>query len=805
MSCPLPRRIAFVVCLALATTGCFPTQPLYLNDTGDLSYYLDRATAVEYPDVETAALEEVTQSHPPITVAEPNFDSFWDLSLEEAVSISLQNSKVIRGYGTPALQSNRVAPGIDNLVNGPAGAGTTYNVAVRESEPGFIGTPGQIQSPGFLVSNTSLESNQGPEAALADFDAQLTSSLSWEKSDSPRNTPADRTVPGSAAFFQQDALQMQTQLAKRTADGTQLFMRNVSSYADNNIELAPAGFQALRSVWQTALEAEIRQPLLRGRGAFVNRMPVVISRIGTDQEIANLEAQLQNMVTNIEIRYWDLYCAYRNLEAAKWGRDSALETYRTLKNKVELQATEQQTESRAREQYFFFRAEVERAWAELCDAESNLRWLLGIASTDGRLIRPIDEPLKAPVQFDYAQALDEALSCRPELRQERWEIKKRQLALAYSKNSLLPTVNAVGMYRWLGLGDQLISNDEPTPAFPDANSGAWNELLGGDFQEFRLGIEAGVPVGFRRELANVKNAQLKLAREMARAEDMELDVTRELQHALRALDTNYQLAQTNFNRWISTTLEVKSAKERFEAGIITLDVYLDAQRRRAQAEIAYHQSLCEFNKVISLIHRRKGSSLEYCGVQFDEGPWSGKAYCDAAEYARKRSASRELNYGWTRPEVISRGPNPDCGCDSPTGDCLADGNFDPAYDPSYAIPEEVYEGEMLQEFTPQRQLDPSPELLEELPNVQPQTLPEQKQNAPQGDSPNPADSQFQPNLDSTTTLRVVPQRATSVAGSVPGSAQGSVAKIKWEKMGLTKPDSSAHGTQATIRLVNHIE
>lgn len=805
MSCPLLRCIALVVGLCLATTGCFPTQPVYLNDTGDLSYYLDRATAVEYPDVETATLEEVAQSHAPITVANPNFDSFWDLSLEEAVSISLQNSKVIRGYGTPNLQSNRVAPGIDNLANGPAGAGTTYNVAVRESEPGFIGTPGQLAAPGYLLSNTLLESNQGVEAALADFDAQVTSSIFWEKSDTPRNTPADRTIPGSAAFFQQDAVEMQTQIAKRTADGTQLFMRNVTSYADNNILLAPFGFQALRSIWQTALEAEVRQPLLRGRGAFINRMPVVISRIGTDQEIANLESQLQNMVANIEIRYWDLYCAYRNLEAAKLGRDSALETWRTLQNKVELQVSEQQTEGRAREQYYFFRAEVERAWADLLDAESNLRWLLGIASTDGRLIRPIDEPLKAPVQFDYAQSLDEALTCRPELRQERWEIKKRQLSLAYAKNSLLPSVNAVGMYRWLGLGDSLISYDDPTPAFPDPDSGAWNELMGGDFQEFRLGVEAGFPVGFRRELANVKNAQLKLAREMARAEDMELDVTRELQHALRALDTNYQLAQTNFNRWISTTLEVKSAGERYEAGKITLDLYLDAQRRRAQAEISYHQALCEYNKVISLIHRRKGTSLAYCGVAFDEGPWSGKAYCDATEYARKRSASRQVNYGWTRPEVISRGPGDSCATNNcPSGDCGGEVLLDPGYDSGYSIPEPVYEGEMLEDFGPENRIDPSPEPLEELPNVQPQPLPEQNQTNPPSAAPNATESEPRL-LDSTTTLRVVPQRATATTMQAPVTAQGSVAKIKWEKMGLTKPDTQPHGTQATIRLVNHIE
>jgi outer membrane protein TolC len=781
--------LALVACLALASTGCFPTQPVYWNDSGDLSYYLDRATAVEYPDVETASLDEVTQSRAPITIAEPQFDSFWDLTLEEAVSIALQNSKVIRGYGTPGLQSNRVAPGIDNLANGPAGAGTTYNVAIRESEPGFIASPGQIATPGSIVSNTTLESNQGVEAALADFDAQVTTSLFWDRTDSPRNNTSVERV----FVFEQDSLQWQTELSKRTADGTQLFLRNLTSYTDNNIPLAPFGFQALRSVWQTALEAEVRQPLLRGRGAFINRMPIIISRIGTDQEIANLEAQLQNMLANVEIRYWDLYCAYRNLDAARYGRDSALTTWRIVQDKYKAQTVTVQREAQAREQYYFFRAEVERAWSDLLDAESNLRWLLGIASTDGRLIRPIDEPIKAPIQFDYCQSLEDALACRPELRQERWEVKKRQLSVAYAKNSLLPTVNAFATYRWLGVGDRLVSYDDPTPDFPLADSGAWNELFGGNYQEFRLGVEAGLPVGFRRELANVKNAELKLAREMARAEDMELDVTRELQHALRALDTNYQLAQTNFNRWASTTTELKSLEDVREIRGETLDVLLEAQRRRAQAEIAYHQALCEYNKVIALIHRRKGTTLSYSGVQFDEGPWAGKAYYDAEEYARRRSASREINYGWTRPEVISQGPSSACqGCQ--TGDCESAVEFQD-------VPETILEGEY---FEPIPSQGVPGEQLEELPEVQPGPLPQPNDTSPDTKS---TSDEVQPTLaapDSTTKLRIVPP-ATRTAAAAPASASESVAKIKWEKLGLSQPPPRGQTTQATIRVVNHEE
>lgn len=655
MSCNPSKIWIWLALVAICGTGCTPTKPMFLNDTGDLSTYIEQATKVEYPDVEYASLDEVTLGHAPMTVLDPDFQSFEDMTLEDAVSYALSNSKVIRGYGTPSLQGFRVAPGQDNLANGPAAAATTYNVAIRETEPGFIGTPGQISNPGSISTNTGLDTNQGVEAALADFDAQLTSSFTYTKSDEPRNSNLNQL---NAQIFQQDLLQWQTEIAKKSANGTQIFFRNVNQYtANNNPLISNNGLQALDSWYRASFEAEIRQPLLRGRGAYINRMPIVISRLGTDQELANLEATLQNKVTNIEIRYWDLYCAYRSLDAAKTGRDASLETWRIVKNQYDEGAEVNiQQLAQASEQYHFFEARVIDTYHQLLDTEGKLRFLLGWASTDGRFIRPIDEPVLAPIEFDWCASLCEALTFRPELRQQRIEIKKKQLALSYSKNSLLPELNVSFLYRWLGLGNKYGTSSDSVP-FPSPGSGALNELYGGNFQELQLGGTFAMPVGYRRELANVRNAQLKLARELARVEDMELDVEKNLSEAVRALATNQKLMVSYFNRWKDTTTEEKHFERLKDAGVETLDVALDAQRRRSDAEIAFYQAVCEYNKLIALIHRRKGTILPYSGVGFSEGPWPGKAYIDAQEHARRRGASQELNYGWSRPEVISRGEN----------------------------------------------------------------------------------------------------------------------------------------------------
>ena len=66
----MKRRVhtiwAILTSAMIAFTGCRPQQPFYLHEDGDLSHYLDVATEIEYPDVETATLAEVTEALPPI-------------------------------------------------------------------------------------------------------------------------------------------------------------------------------------------------------------------------------------------------------------------------------------------------------------------------------------------------------------------------------------------------------------------------------------------------------------------------------------------------------------------------------------------------------------------------------------------------------------------------------------------------------------------------------------------------------------------------------------------------------------------
>jgi len=626
--------------ILLVVVGCRPQIPNYLHEDGDLSHYVGMATSLDAPDVMEPRLSEVEGALRPFSLENTEAQEIWDLPLEEAVQITLKNSKVIRLLPTAA--NVQLPPEL--LTTNPQGVATVYEPAITESNPRL-----------------------GVEAALAAFDTQFTSSVFWEKNDTPRNTFifGGQELPAFPQVNKQDLGTFQAQLQKTAATGgTWAIRHNVQYDKQNSSRLFP-------SDWNVNVEAEMRQPLLQGAGVQFNRIAgpgsipgfnngVIIARINTDIALATFETNVRDMVYDVELAYWELYFAYRNLDAVISGRDSALQTWRRIHALFEQGARggEAEKEAQAREQYFLFRSSMEQALNTLYQAESKLRYIMGLAATDGRLIRPADEPTTANVAFDWHGSLGESLCRRAELRQQRWQVKRREMELIAAKNYLLPRLDAVARYRWLGLGDDLIDSQGGSGNPIEFDSNAYQSMTGGEFQEWRLGLELSVPLGFRKELAGVRSAQLSLARERAVLQDMELEISHQLAFAVRDLETNHVLAETNFNRAIAAQRQVDAVAAAYDAGTITLDVLLETQRRLAQAKSDYYRTLVNFNVSIADVHYRKGTLLEYNGVCLAEGPWPAKAYFDAKRLARARDASFYLDYGFTRPNVISRGPIP---------------------------------------------------------------------------------------------------------------------------------------------------
>lgn len=591
--------------------------------------YIQAATAIETPELDCPTSEESHSAIRPVSLSTEIPSEFRDMGLQEAVQLALANSKVFRDLGGVVLDS-------------PSSARTTMDTAILESDPRF-----------------------GPQAALSAFDATFAASLFYENNDRALN---NQFFGGGTRMLRQDAVVYQAQISKRTPYGAEFTLRNNIDYDKNN---APGNL--FPAAWDFNIEAEYRQSLLRGRGTDFGRVVgtsqvpgvyngVLIARTNTDISIAEFEISVRDFVNDVEEAYWDLYFAYRDLDSKITARDTALEIWRRVQALASQGRVggEKDKEAEAREQYYRFQEEVEntltgRAGGDMENgrglyvAERRLRYLIGLPATEAALLRPADEPTRAQVLFDWDLSLEESLAKRAELRRQKWMIKRRELELVGSRNFLLPELDVVALHRWRGFGRNFARYGEQTP-FSDSLS----NFASGDFQESQVGVELAFPIGNRQAHAAVRNAEFLLARERALLEEQQERVVHDLSNAFAEVERAYQVLQTVFNRREAARERLLALQVAFEQDQAQLNLVLDAQRRYADAESHYYNTLIEYNDSIRVLHREKGSLLEYCGIHLSEGAWPNEAYADGIDRADRTTVLEGKHLPTHR--VISEGP-----------------------------------------------------------------------------------------------------------------------------------------------------
>ncbi len=601
------RSITYLLLLTtILQSGCgLPFRlPPGRHDT-QRSYHDSVGLKIEYPQVSAVTQKGspafgATSTLQPHALEDPSQLPTQDLTLEEAIAQAVQNSPVVRSLG-------------GTLISTPQFTFTAYDPALAHSNPLF-----------------------GVEAALAAFDAQYRGQLFWTKVDLPNN------VEGFGQEFFRAVLQETNasyvnEISKQTAQGGSFAVRQIVNYNRSN-----RPFRQFASEFNGFLEAEWRQPLMQGAGTEFNRIAgpnspvgqyngVLIARINEDISLADFEAGVTSMVADVENAYWNLYQAYRLLETVLRGRESALQTFQYQQVRVKAGAGRRDEEAQAQSQFFQFQAQVQNALAGptgLYAAEQQLRYLIGMAATDGQLLKPVSPPTDMRIVFDWDSALGQALTRRVEIRRQKWNIQRRELELVAARLNRRPRLDFLGQYRWRGLGDNLIG-----PELGGIDN-LYGSILGGQFQEWQAGMELSFPVGLRTASAAVAHAKLNVARERSLLNETELRISHDLSSAAREVERAFTLLETNYQRWQADLEQVEILQRRYRDGTDNINFFLQAQRQVVLSEADFYRALTEYNLAIRDLHFQKGTLLAYNQVLLSEAAWAPKAYRDAYERGR---------------------------------------------------------------------------------------------------------------------------------------------------------------------------
>ena len=358
---------------------------------------------IEYPDVElgAASLFDVEALQEPPSARRPQDSEKWPMTLDEAIRIALKNSQVVRDSG-------------GRVVSAPQGAVTVFDPAIQEADP-----------------------RSGVEAALSAFDAQFSSNVIGEQTDRSFNNVF---FGGGQAGVTTTLADVQTGISKQTATGTQFSVSNATNY--NRSSIPPSDFQRFSSVFDTLVIGELRHPLLQGAGAEFNRIAgpnatpgnyngVLMARINSDVSLADFEIQVRNLLLDVETTFWELHFAYRDLDAKREGQTLSLEAWQLESQRVDAGIRTPDQEAFARQQYYANQASVENALSGLLNGkggvyavERRLRSLLGLPTSDGRMIVPAADPITIDTVFDWQDSLQTALNKRVELRRQQWQVKR---------------------------------------------------------------------------------------------------------------------------------------------------------------------------------------------------------------------------------------------------------------------------------------------------------------------------------------------------------------------------------------------
>ena len=278
---------------------------------------------------------------------------------------------------------------------------------------------------------------------------------------------------------------------------------------------------------------------------------------------------------------------------------------------------------------------------------------MGLPPSDCKLMRPIDEPNAAKIDFDWCQLTAEATTRRAELRRQKWVIRRRELEIDREQEFLDAEAGCGGpLPLAAGLATPLSRQGSAVAREFD---NAYDDLTDGDFQEWQLGFELNVPIGFREGHVAVRNAELQLCRERAILRDQQREVVHEVADAVAEVDRAYTVLQTSYNRLAANRDQLGAIQAAYESDKVTFDLLLDAQRRVADAETDYYLSRTRYTLATKNVHFVEGTLLDYDGVHLAEGPWPDEAYVDAAKREASRSAPVPMNYASARAPVVSQG------------------------------------------------------------------------------------------------------------------------------------------------------
>ena len=373
---------------------------------------------------------------------------------------------------------------------------------------------------------------------------------------------------------------------------------------DNAAAFPPNGIRSTNQFLGFA-GISLRQPLLKDfwidstrQRIWVNKKTLKISELG-------LRQQIMNVVTKVQLAYFELVFAREGLKVAEQSRALAQQLVNETRSRVRVGELPPLDAAQAESQLESAQANVITAQQGVAERVDTLKSLL---SDDFRAwadvaLEPTDPLLPKPAKLDRADGWQTALTQRPDYLQAKLDLERRDIVLRYEFNQLFPSLDLVGSY---GSRSGL-----------DSFEAVAGELRNSVHPSYSYGVIFSVPIGNQTSRSRYKATRAERQQALLQFKKLEEDILVQIDIDIKAADSHFRRLDATRAARVFAEAALDAEQKKFAHGLSTSFLVLQYQQRLTDARRLELRSLADYNEALAQLALAEGATLEQNDLELD--------------------------------------------------------------------------------------------------------------------------------------------------------------------------------------------
>jgi outer membrane protein TolC len=475
----------------------------------------------------------------------------------------------------------------------------------------------EVSRDNVRLAETTLQSLEGV------YDPLITFAPQFSLVRTPRvNSAGETTTIPARVPIQTTSLSITPAITKQfsTGGGQYQFFFNSQRGTANN------GFTRLSPFYSTSLGATFTQPLLRNRSIDLFRHDIRVQRKRLTQSDADFRLQVINVISQVQLAYWELVFAKRNEQNQLSNVNLAREQLRMIEEQVSVGISATLERAQALTQIASAETALLSATQAVTTAENALKQLLlrnkSMTEWSAR-VKPTDEPSLAATPINLKDALAEAFANRPELNVLRLQRDINKIDTQFFKNQTLPRVDLQTTVFKYGLAGSLVplTNATTTSPLPADVVGGYGQALrnitGLNTGTISVGAAIQIPLHNKTAKANLATARIQGEQLIATIQSQEQAVEVDVRNAVQGVDTSQRQLSTARAATKSAEIQLAGEMKRYQAGMSTTFLIFQFEDQLVTARTAELRAEANYNQALANLQRATSTTLHANQVTVD--------------------------------------------------------------------------------------------------------------------------------------------------------------------------------------------